>query len=143
MAGISAAGYSEAVSRLSPGTAARVAPRPMNEWISIAAASECPPGGSIERVAGGRMVAIVNVAGTFHALDGLCPHQGGPLGTGAVCGTTLTCPWHGWQFDVVTGRHRLSATVRQQVHEIREQDGRLYVRLAAVEEPGGAAESQA
>jgi nitrite reductase (NADH) small subunit len=113
----------------------------MNEWIPIAAASECPPGGSIERVAGGRMVAIANVDGTFHALDGLCPHQGGPLGTGALCGTTLTCPWHGWQFDVVSGRHSLSATVRQQVHEIREQGGQLFVRLGAGGDPGIAAES--
>jgi nitrite reductase/ring-hydroxylating ferredoxin subunit len=78
------------------------------------------------------MIAIANVDGVFHAIDGLCPHQGGPLGTGVLCGTTLTCPWHGWQFDVVTGRHRVSATVRQDVHEIREADGQLLVRIAPV-----------
>ena len=76
------------------------------------------------------MVAIANVDGTLHAIDGLCPHQGGPLGTGALCGTTLTCPWHGWQFDVATGRHRVSATVRQTVHEVRERSGTIEVRLA-------------
>jgi nitrite reductase (NADH) small subunit len=103
----------------------------MPAWIPVATAAECPPGTSIERVADGRIVAIANVAGTFHAIDGLCPHQGGPLGTGTLCGTTLTCPWHGWQFDVATGRHRVSATVRQAVHEIREEGGRLLVRLAA------------
>jgi nitrite reductase (NADH) small subunit len=103
----------------------------MTAWIPVAMADECPPGTSIERVADGRMVAIANVAGTFHAIDGLCPHQGGPLGTGTLCGTTLTCPWHGWQFDVTTGRHRVSATVRQTVHEIRAEGGRLLVRLAA------------
>jgi nitrite reductase/ring-hydroxylating ferredoxin subunit len=112
----------------------------MSDWIAIADAVECPPGRSIERLAGDRMVAIANVDGTFHAIDGLCPHQGGPLGTGVLCGTTLTCPWHGWQFDVTNGRHRLSATVRQQVHEIREEAGRLYVRLAG---DGPAAESPA
>ena len=101
----------------------------MPDWIPIAEASECPPGTSIERVADGRMVAIANVDGTLHALDGLCPHQGGPLGTGVLCGTTLTCPWHGWQFDVTTGRHRVSATVRQALHEVRERDGRIEVRL--------------
>ena len=104
---------------------------PASEWIPVAAATECPPGASIERVAGDRMIAIANVDGVFHAIDGLCPHQGGPLGTGVLCGTTLTCPWHGWQFDVTTGRHRISATVRQDVHEIREEQGRLLVRLAA------------
>jgi nitrite reductase (NADH) small subunit len=112
----------------------------MSDWIPIADVSECPPGASIERLARDRMVAIANVDGTFHAIDGLCPHQGGPLGTGALCGTTLTCPWHGWQFDVTTGRHRFSATVRQPVHEVRTDGGRIYVRLAG---DGSAAESPA
>ena len=112
----------------------------MSDWIAIADASECPPGASIERLAGDRMVAIANVDGTYYAIDGLCPHQGGPLGTGALCGAVLTCPWHGWQFDVTTVRHRLSATVRQTVHEIREEAGRLSVRLAG---DGPASESPA
>jgi len=103
----------------------------MPDWIPVAAAVDVPPGSSIERVADGRMVAVANVDGTLHAIDGLCPHQGGPLGTGVLCGTTLTCPWHGWQFDVTTGRHRMSATVRQAVHEVRERDGTIEVRLAA------------
>jgi nitrite reductase/ring-hydroxylating ferredoxin subunit len=110
----------------------------MPDWIPVAAASECPPGASIERVAGGRMVAVANVSGTLHAIDGLCPHQGGPLGTGTLCGTTLTCPWHGWQFDVTTGRHRMSATVRQAVHEVRERDGTIEVRLGGAPEGGPA-----
>jgi|688.fasta_scaffold80168_2 nitrite reductase (NADH) small subunit len=120
-----------------PGPPARL-PAAMSEWIPIAAVAECPPGASIERVAAGRMVAIANVAGRFHAIDGLCPHQGGPLGTGKLCGAVLTCPWHGWQFDVTTGRHLGSTIVRQTVHEIRAEDGRLLVRLAAADEPGGA-----
>jgi nitrite reductase/ring-hydroxylating ferredoxin subunit len=102
----------------------------MSEWIPIAAAGDCPPGTCIERVAGDRIVAVANVDGRLHALDGLCPHQGGPLGRGTLHGTTLTCPWHGWQFDVTTGRHCLSPTMRQMVHEVREEDGRILVRLA-------------
>ena len=108
---------------------------PASDWIPVATVADCPPGRGIERVAGDRMIAIVNVDGAFHAIDGLCPHQGGPLGTGAVCGTTLTCPWHGWQFDVTTGRHLISPTVRQQVHEIRVAAGQLLVRLAPGLEP--------
>jgi len=103
-----------------------------SDWIPIASASDCPPGTSIERVVDGRVVALANVAGVWHALDGLCPHQGGPLGTGQLCGTVLTCPWHGWQFDVVSGRHRLSPTVHQQVYEVRQRDGELFVRWPTV-----------
>jgi nitrite reductase/ring-hydroxylating ferredoxin subunit len=101
----------------------------MPAWIPIAAAADCPPGATIERVAAGRMIAIANVDGRFHAIDGLCPHQGGPLGAGLLCGTILTCPWHGWQFDVTTGRHRISPTVHQAVHRIREEAGQLYVEI--------------
>ena len=121
-----------------PPTAPAAGSRPqpaMPDWIPVAAIDECPPGASIERVADGRMVAIANVDGRFHAIDGLCPHQGGPLGTGVLCGTTLTCPWHGWQFDVVTGRHKVSATMRQVVHVVREEGGRLFVRLAGGHTP--------
>jgi len=103
----------------------------MPDWIPIAEASECLPGTSIERVADGRRVAIANVDGTLHAIDGLCPHQGGPLGTGQLCGTVLTCPWHGWQFDVTTGRHRVSATVRQAVHDVREREGKIEIRFSS------------
>ncbi len=110
----------------------------MDEWIDIAAVEDCPPGTSIERVAGERMVALANVEGQLHAIDGLCPHQGGPLGTGMLCGAVLTCPWHGWQFDVTTGRHRYSATVRQQVYDVRVEAGRVLVRQAAT----GAGEPQ-
>ena len=107
----------------------------MPEWMPIADVAECPPGTSIERTVDGRIVALANVDGRFLAIDGLCPHQGGPLGTGALCGTTLTCPWHGWQFDVVTGRHRVSATVRQRSYPTQERDGRVFV---AFDEPPAA-----
>lgn len=109
----------------------------MADWIPIARATECPPGVSIERVAGGRIVALANVAGTYHAIDGLCPHQGGPLGTGPLCGAVLTCPWHGWQFDVTTGQHQFSATVRQPVFEVRVREGLVEVRV-----PAGDAEAE-
>ena len=112
----------------------------MAEWLPIAAASECPPGTSLERVIGNRIVALANVDGAWHAIDGLCPHQGGPLGTGKLCGALLTCPWHGWQFDVITGRHQISTTVRQPVHEVRVRDGLVEVRLRpdAAAAPGAA-----
>ena len=105
----------------------------MPEWIAIASVDECPPGTSIERVAGDRMVALANVDGTFHAIDGLCPHQGGPLGTGRLCGTVLTCPWHGWQFDVVTGQHQISPTVRQRVFDVRQREGVIEVHMTVDE----------
>ena len=101
----------------------------MAEWLDIAAESDCPPGGSIERVAGDRMVALANVNGVYHAIDGLCPHQGGPLGTGVLCGEILTCPWYGWQFDVTSGQHCLNDTLCQPKYEVELVDGNVTIRL--------------
>jgi nitrite reductase (NADH) small subunit len=110
------------------------------DWVRIASAAECPPGTSIERVVERRVVALANVAGSWHAIDGLCPHQGGPLGTGMLCGAVLTCPWHGWQFDVTTGSHGISPTVRQAVYDVEERDGAVFVRFAVAADGVGAAQ---
>lgn len=46
---------------------------------------------------------MTRINGQLSALDNVCPHRGGPLGTGIVDDGKLICPWHGWQFDPVTG----------------------------------------
>jgi nitrite reductase/ring-hydroxylating ferredoxin subunit len=51
----------------------------------------------------GREIAIFNVGGTFHAIDNVCKHRGGPLGEGELDGTVVTCPLHGWTYDVSNG----------------------------------------
>ncbi|HZI95160.1 MAG TPA: Rieske 2Fe-2S domain-containing protein [Patescibacteria group bacterium] len=75
----------------------------MAQFVRVALVSEIPEGTGKAVVANGRRVAIFNVAGAFHAVDGVCPHQGGPLGEGILDGPIVSCPWHFWQFDVVKG----------------------------------------
>jgi nitrite reductase (NADH) small subunit len=82
-------------------------------WHQLCLAAECPPGTSREFVASDRIVALFNVDGRFYALDGICPHQGGPLAKGKLQGCIVTCPWHGFQFDVTTGQHQASVSLRQ------------------------------
>lgn len=101
----------------------------MSNWIRVAKVSECPPGTVVERVAGERVVALINADGTFYALDGVCPHQGGPLGEGELSGSTLTCPWHGWQFDVCTGQHQINPRVRQPQFAVRIEGDDVFVDL--------------
>jgi nitrite reductase/ring-hydroxylating ferredoxin subunit len=101
----------------------------MSDWIPLIATSDCPPGMGRECVAGDRMVALFNVEGTFHALDGVCPHQGGPLGKGRLSGCLVTCPWHGWQFDVTTGQHQTSKSLVHPRFETKVEAGQVYVRL--------------
>lgn len=75
------------------------------------------------------MVALFNVEGTFYALDGVCPHQGGPLGKGAMTGHVVTCPWHGWQFDVRDGQHQFSANIQQATLPVKVEEDSVLVDL--------------
>jgi len=61
--------------------------------------SDVPPG-SVLLVGD---VAVFNVDGSLCATQATCPHRQGPLGEGTVDGSTVTCPWHGSQFNVCTG----------------------------------------
>jgi nitrite reductase/ring-hydroxylating ferredoxin subunit len=105
----------------------------MHEWKRIAELHECPPGSCLERVIEGRIIALFNVEGEFYALDGICPHQGGPLGKGRLAGTIVTCPWHGWQFDVRDGQNQLSRSLRQPSLPTKNEHGVIHVALPAHE----------
>ena len=102
----------------------------MSQWIAVAQVSDCPPGASLEVIAGDRIVALFNIDGTIFALDGICPHQGGPLGQGSLEGNVMTCPWHGWQFNVCTGQHQLSSKITQPRLPVRIEDGTILVDCA-------------
>lgn len=101
----------------------------MARWVAVAAVEDCLPGEARELVAEGRIVALFNVAGRLHALDGICPHQGGPLGKGRLSGCVVTCPWHGWQFNVETGQHQTSPSLVHPRLEVRVEAGTVYVDL--------------
>ncbi len=67
----------------------------------------------------GRELALYLVAGTVHAVENLCPHQHIPvLAEGELEGTVVTCPMHGWQFDLATGKS-VNASSRLTQFEVR------------------------
>lgn len=101
----------------------------MPNWIRVAGTEECLPGKSIECLAEGQIVALFNVDGVYHALDGVCPHQGGPLGAGRLAGSIVACPWHGWKFDVATGQHTASPTVMQRSFAVRVEGNEVLIDL--------------
>ena len=85
----------------------------------VAPVDEMPPGSQHRVEVAGRAIAIFNVDGDFFALRDLCPHQGAALSGGIVIGEVtadragryeycagkhVRCPWHGWEYDLSTGR---------------------------------------
>jgi nitrite reductase (NADH) small subunit len=103
----------------------------MSRWVVAAEVADCPPGAVLEAVVESRVVAIFNVAGRLHALDGICPHQGGPLGQGKLDADVVTCPWHGWQFSVATGQHTAHPGLCQARFPVRVEQDTILVDAAA------------
>lgn len=98
-------------------------------WFDVGTVDEFEPGSARELVVGDRIVALFNVDGQYFAMDGVCPHQGGPVGKGELNGCIVTCPWHGWQFDVRDGQSQLSPGVRHPTFETKVDNGRVFVRI--------------
>ena len=72
--------------------------------IKLANVNDIPEGkGIIVPAPHGQEIALFKIKGQIYALDNACPHMGGPLGEGEIEGCTVTCPWHGWQFDIKNG----------------------------------------
>jgi nitrite reductase (NADH) small subunit len=102
----------------------------MPGFVKLATLDELPPGRGIEVEHDGRIYALFNVGGVISAIDGVCPHQGGPLADGAIEGTCVTCPWHGWQFDVRTGKTPLGPRIKQAVYEVKVEGRDVFVSVA-------------
>jgi nitrite reductase/ring-hydroxylating ferredoxin subunit len=101
----------------------------MARFVKMATLGEIPVGGAKEVEFEGRVYGLFNVDGQISAIDGLCPHQGGPLVDGPLEGCVVSCPWHGWEFDVVTGRSPLGPKIKQQVFEVKVEGDDIFVAV--------------
>jgi nitrite reductase (NADH) small subunit len=101
----------------------------MARFVKMATLLELPVGQAREVEFEGRVYALFNIDGQISVIDGICPHQGGPLAEGCLEGTTVTCPWHGWQFDVRTGNSPLGPKLKQAVFEVKIDGGDILVAV--------------
>ncbi|HEX9856142.1 MAG TPA: thiamine pyrophosphate-binding protein [Acidimicrobiia bacterium] len=86
-------------------------------------------GGVTTVVAAQRALAITRTAAGYAALDNRCPHQGGPLGEGHIEDGCLICPWHGYEYDPVTGAPPPGYDDAATAFPLEERDDGLYVEL--------------
>ena len=111
----------------------------------------CPvdelPSGSRKIVdVGGRSIGVFNVEGRYHAIRNVCPHHGAPLCLGELTGTMLptppyqyewgrdseilVCPWHGYEFDITTGRTLYDPSdLRVKVYPVSVEDGMVVFEI--------------
>ncbi len=80
----------------------------------------------------GAEVALFRIGDKLSAVAGACAHQGGPLAEGKIIDGCITCPWHGYQYDPVTGRSPPPFTERIATYQVRVRDGRAFVNPVAL-----------
>ena len=99
-------------------------------FVTVARVEDVPPGRVVHVRAGDEEIALAHADGSFHATQGKCIHLEGPLGEGRIMdGFKLTCPWHGWQYDVRTGENVFDHAIRLRTYNVRVQDGEIQVAL--------------
>lgn len=102
----------------------------MAEFVRVCAQSELPQPGLVQEISvAGRALCVANVDGEICVLDGICPHEGGPLGEGIIERGRVVCPWHAYAFDVRTGEAEDDPEVKAEVLETKVEDGELRVKL--------------
>jgi nitrite reductase/ring-hydroxylating ferredoxin subunit len=98
-------------------------------FVTVARVEDVPPGTVAAVEAGGEPIALANVDGSFYATQGACLHLQGPLGEGRLEGKVLSCPWHGWQYDVCTGKNEFDLAIELRTYEVRIEDGEVRVGI--------------
>jgi len=88
---------------------------------------EIAPGTIREFQLEGKAVALANVEGKFFAVNNVCLHRGGPLGEGELDRQVVTCPWHGWQFDVTNGQLLTNAAVTLTCYPVEVRGDDIFV----------------
>jgi len=100
-------------------------------WVRVASCESVPVREGRAAQLGDREIAIFNLGDQFLAVDGQCPHRGGPLADGIVSGTSVVCPLHAWKIDLGTGCVQRPAVNGSCVatYPVRVEDGTIVVGL--------------
>lgn len=100
------------------------------EFIPIATRDEIRQGERLFVEIDGSPIVVFNIAGTYYAIADICSHDDGPLGEGELDGYEVTCPRHGAEFDVCTGKVlSLPAVVDIPAYPVRVNDGEIEIGL--------------
>jgi len=101
----------------------------MSEFTTVAKTSEIEEGKAAAYAVNGRMVAVFNDGGKYHAIDDICPHMGASLAGGHFEEGVVTCPWHAWRFKVCDGTWCDNPKVKTDAFEIRVERDQIQVKV--------------
>ena len=98
--------------------------------VRAASLEEVPVGTCRLAEVNGTRVVLTRVGAEVFACADTCSHQGGPLSEGKLKGTRLTCPWHGWMYDIRSGQCLLPARgAAVATFPVRVEDGAIWIEV--------------
>jgi nitrite reductase/ring-hydroxylating ferredoxin subunit len=98
-------------------------------FTAVARAEDVPPGTLRAATLANEEIALAHCDGGFYAVQGHCLHLQGPLAEGRLEGCVLTCPWHGWQYDVRTGENEFDLAIQLRTYDVQVENGEVRVRV--------------
>jgi nitrite reductase (NADH) small subunit len=98
------------------------------EFVAVARTEDLPPGTLKAVRVGEEEITLAHCDGGFYAVQQHCIHLQGPLSEGELEGCVLTCPWHGWQYDLRTGKNEFDLAIRLKTYDVQIEDGEVRVR---------------
>ncbi len=102
----------------------------MSKWFDVTPQQDIPDGGKQCAVVDGRSIVLCKVDGALTAFENVCPHAGLPLGDGDLRGKIITCPFHGFAYNVATGRNvDYADDVPLTTFEVRQNNGNIEVQI--------------
>ncbi len=100
----------------------------MRETTIVARLDEIKPGQMYYVEIDGLPIALANVDGVIYAFGDSCRHEGGPLSSGVLRDEIVTCPWHGWAYNVRTGKALIPPVgLRIPTYPVVVEDGQIAV----------------
>lgn len=97
-------------------------------FVTVAQLEDLQTGALRTVTVGEEEVTLARCDGAVYAVQAHCIHLRGPLGEGHLDGCVLTCPWHGWQYDVRTGENEFDLAIKLRTYDVRVENGEIRVR---------------
>ncbi len=98
-------------------------------FVRAALLSEIPSGKNKNVTVNNVPIGLYNVGGKVYATSGVCLHAGGPVGDGILEENIITCPWHGWQYDVTTGANQVMPAIKLKTFKAEVRGKDIYVDI--------------
>ena len=98
-------------------------------FVKAASLAALTAGSMTEARFGDDLYVICNVDGELHAMDGRCPHAGGPLAEGALHGHIVGCPWHSWEFDCRSGATDFNARFTLKTFPVKTEGDDILIEI--------------